>query len=92
MTPKQIKLARHALGLVCGIRTSCRNRFVAGPGNAHYQDWLDMVSAGYAVRRDGGRLSFGGDDLFHVTLSGAKKVVREDEVLSYGDFPGPLAS
>ena len=61
MTPSQRELARHALGLPNKMRTSYRNRFVAGHGHDDYDDWREMCSAGYAEWR-GPIDSFGGDD------------------------------
>ena len=50
MTPRQIELARHALGLRPGCLVSYRNRFLAGPGHPDYADWQAMVAAGQAKR------------------------------------------
>ena len=69
MTPEQKKLARHALGLPNPKKTSYRNHFCAGPGHIDYAEWLKMVDAGYAIRCVGP--SWGGDDMFHLTLKGA---------------------
>lgn len=85
MTPDQIELARHALGLPNADNKSYRNYFCAGPGHSDFSHWTEMVSAGDAVteKRDG----FGGDHLFWLTLSGAKKATRDGEVIDASDFP-----
>lgn len=86
MTPRQINLARHALGLTKQCM-SYRNYFTASRGHVDYADWMAMVEAGYAVRRDGSWLPFGGDDIFHMTIAGAKCVLRPGETLDREDFP-----
>lgn len=89
MTPHQIDLARHALGLT-KQRMSYRNYFTAGRSHGDYADWMAMVEAGYAMRRDGANLSFGGDDLFHMTEAGAKRALRPGETLDREDFPSQV--
>ena len=73
--------------LDCLTRSAHRNRFVAGPGHDDYENWLDMQQKGYAVRRDGRTLPFGGDDLFCLTLLGAKIAITSREKLDTEDFP-----
>lgn len=86
MNQRQIELARHALGLD-GRRThSYRNCYVCGP-SPEYSDWCDMVDAGDATRRDGSKLPYGGDDLFNLTLTGARKAMLPGETLDREDFP-----
>lgn len=80
MTPRQIELARHALGLPSRDRRSYRNHFVAGTGHRDHADWMEMVANGYATRRDGA-------DLFHLTLAGALAAVSFGETLCSEDFP-----
>jgi hypothetical protein len=87
MTPRQKELARHALGLPNNQRTSYRNRFVAGPGHSDYADWMAMVEAGLATRRDGKRIPFGGSDLFYLTEEGARLALEGRERLDREDFP-----
>lgn len=88
MTPNQIELARHALGFQRPqIKQSYRNSFVAGPGHDDHAAWIEMVSAGDATRIDGATIPFGGDDLFHLTKTGAQKALRRGERLSPEDFP-----
>lgn len=86
MTPEQIELARHALGLGNGRRISFRNHFVTGPGHSDYDNWIAMVAAGDAVRRKGSELS-GGDDIFYLTPSGATAALRQRERLDPENFP-----
>ena len=88
MSPEQIELARHALGL---SRSKCsfRNRFVAGPGHPDHDNWMAMVADGDAKRRDGSTLPFSGDDMFWLTRSGAEKTLKRGETLDAEDFPVP---
>ena len=86
MTPKQRELARHASGLPNKMRISYRNRFVAGPGHDDYADWIEMVSAGEAEMRDGGKLPYAGDSLFWLTRDGAKQALNKQERLDREDF------
>jgi hypothetical protein len=89
MTPEQIELARHALGLPNERQQSYRNRFVAGPGHDDYGTWLAIVDAGCATRRSGRRLPFGGDDFFSLTRFGAEAALKPGESLDPEDFPAP---
>jgi hypothetical protein len=86
MTPRQIELARHAIGL-SGQATSYRNSFVAGPGHADYAEWQAMVENGHAVCRGGESLPFSGSDLFAMTAAGAQAVLRRGEKLDPKVFP-----
>lgn len=88
MTDRQIELARHALGLSNGRRrkVSYRNYFCASPGHADYADWAQMVAAGVATMRLGGKM-FGGDDIFYLTKAGAHEALRAGERLAAEDFP-----
>lgn len=85
MNARQIELARHALGLPNKSRLSYRNRFVAGPGNGQYEDWVAMVGAGHAGRFVDA--SFGGSTLFYLTRAGATAALRPGESLCPEDFP-----
>ena len=87
LTENQIELARHALGLPNKRRKSYRNRFVAGPGSKDYEAWLAMVALGAAKRVDASRVHCGGDDLFFLTLSGARAATKRGESLCAEDFP-----
>jgi hypothetical protein len=86
MTPQQIDLARHALGLGNGRKQSYRNSFVAGPAHPDYVDWMKMVESGDARRRDGTKLPFAGNDLFHLNRSGAEKALQPGETLDPEDW------
>lgn len=86
MTPQQITLARHALGLPNIGNVSYRNRFCAGKGHAHHPKWEAMVKAGVAtVQRHAGGL--GGQDTFSLTQAGAKSALQPGESLCPEDFP-----
>ncbi len=87
MTPAQRELARHALGLNSRNRRSYRNHFVAGKGHIDYAEWLALTAQGDAARIDGGRLAFGGDDLFRLTRKGAEAALEPGESLDPEDFP-----
>lgn len=78
MTPYQIDLARHALGLN-RQRVSFRNYFVAGPGHNDYAGWMDMVEKGVATRRPGGLGTCAGDFIFALTRAGAEAAMRPGE-------------
>lgn len=86
MTPEQIELARHALGLTQGRKRSYRNHFVCGPGHSDYDNWEAMTNDGKAWKRKGSPLS-GGDDIFGMTAAGAEEVLRKGERLDPEDFP-----
>lgn len=86
MSPEQIELARHALGLDGARRQSYRNHFVTGPGSNDYTNWQAMVAAGHAKRRAGSAMT-GGDDLFWLTESGARLALKDREKLDPEDFP-----
>lgn len=83
MTPTQIALARHALGLSLNAgNVSYRNYCTAPVAASNYREWREMVDAGHAIRwhRSGARL--GGCDLFRLTRSGAESVLKPGESLS----------
>lgn len=85
MTPRQIELARHALGLDGKHSVSWRNYFVTGAGSSDYPDWLEMVANGDATMRQYG--IFGSARIFHLTNTGAEKALRPGERLDVEDFP-----
>lgn len=87
MTPTQRELARHALGLGRGVPTAYRNSFVTGPTSNDHKEWMQMVEAGEATRRDGSSLPFGGDDLFRLTRKGADAALNRGESLGNGLIP-----
>lgn len=86
MTPAQIDLARHALGLPNNRRRSYRNRFVTGEGCADHVEWTAMVAGGFAQRRAGSELT-GGNDFFWLTRNGAEAALKPGERLDPEDFP-----
>lgn len=83
---EKISLARHALGLDGRHKVTYRNHFVTGPGSVDYAPWLAMVESGDAIRRPGSELT-GGDDLFTLTLKGARAALLPGESLDPEDFP-----
>ena len=87
LTPEQIKLARHALGIPNKRRKSYRNRFVIGAGCTDYEQWMAMVALGAAKRVDASRVPFGVGDLFYLTMSGARAALKRGEMLCPEDFP-----
>ncbi|MDF3413251.1 hypothetical protein HKX54_02195 [Sulfitobacter sp. M57] len=86
MTPKQRDLARHALGLPNNDKQSYRNRFVTNSGCPDHKEWMQMVAKGHAWRRAGSELT-GSDDLFGMTLNGARAALERRETLCPEDFP-----
>lgn len=91
MSPREIELARHALGLPNKARMSYRNRFVAGVGHEDYATWVQMVADGNAKVRYGASLPYGGDSLFWLTREGAEQALLKVEHLDPEDFNGPQA-
>lgn len=85
LTPRQIELARHALGLSYS-RQSYRNYFCAGVGHVDHPDWMAMVDAGCAKRRASVK-ALGGDDLFTLTFAGARAALKPGETLDPECFP-----
>lgn len=83
MTPAQIKLARHALGLPNRRRQSYRNRYFAGEGSFAYIEWCKMIEDGVAR---GVKLSHG-NPVFWLTRQGAELALKPGESLDPGDFP-----
>lgn len=86
MTPEQRDLARHALGLDGRRKRSYRNYFVTGSGASDHAAWMAMRDAGLAWRRQVNQLT-GGDDLFGLTLNGARAALEPGETLCSEDFP-----
>lgn len=86
MTPEQISLARHALGLPNKRRRSYRNFFMAGPGHRDYEQWMAMVAAGHA-RRVAKPRGYRADDCFWLTPEGAATALNVGETLDSEDFP-----
>lgn len=79
MTPRQIELARHALGLENGQAESYRNHFCADPGHADYDDWMAMVQAGDARKLDWTFIQ--GQNVFKLLRPAAMYVLRPGEKL-----------
>lgn len=69
MSPHQLTILRHALGLYTARGTPYRNHFVTGPGRDDYADCMALVEAGLMERFPGNNLT-GGDDVFTVTETG----------------------
>ena len=86
LSPDQIALARHALGLPNDRRRSYRNRFVAGPGHQDYDAWAAMARMG-AANRDTRARGGGAMDLFWLTRAGAAAALQKGERLDPEDFP-----
>jgi hypothetical protein len=80
MTDRQRDMARHALGLPNKRNTSNRNHYCIGKGGDGYEDWEDLVSKGFAIKRTGPH--WGGDDMFHLTLKGGLEARGPKEHLS----------
>jgi hypothetical protein len=74
MSPHQLTILRHALGL----RTARGRpyRFVTGPGSDDYADCMALVEAGLMTRRPGNELT---DDVFTVTETGMQFARRVPE-------------
>lgn len=89
LTPRQLALARHALGLPNGKRRSYRNHYVVGPHSSAHAEWTAMVADGLAFRNNhiSGSQMLGKDDLFHLTRVGAEDALEPDETLDLEDFP-----
>jgi hypothetical protein len=83
VTERQRALARHALGFPNNRNTSYRNHFCAGPGHDDYDEWLQMVAEGLAIKQTGPY--WGGDDMFHLTLKAALLAREPKEHLSRED-------
>jgi hypothetical protein len=83
MTEAQRELGRHALGFPNKRNTSYRNHFCIGACSSDHREWELMVLNGYAVKRTGP--SWGGDDMFHLTLKGALLARDPKEHLSRED-------
>lgn len=84
MTPRQIELARHALGLRDTNSVAYRNYFSAEPGHVDYPDWESMVADGFAVKRQYKLIP---GSVFHMTLNGARLALRDGEGLRNANYP-----
>lgn len=85
MTPEQLDMARHALGLPNKARRSYRNRYFANKDDAGDRVWKAMVADGEAeaVRSDSAVTN-----RYQLTPKGALAALREGERLDQEDFPG----
>jgi len=92
LTPKQIELARHALGLPNKGNRSYRNRYVSPKTGDDYFSWLDMANVGLA--RSYGHITRehleASTVYFELTLKGASLVLKPKEKLCQEDFPGQV--
>ena len=84
MTPKQRKLARHALGLPNRTKRSYRNRFRASYVPGDYDHWDKMGDAGLAIKSTA---IYEGSVAFWLTEKGAKLALETGESLCPEDFP-----
>jgi hypothetical protein len=87
MTPRQIELARHALGLPNAWLRSFRNYFRAGPGHQNHDDWMAMIASGDAVITSGDGRTAASVYLFNLTRQGALAALRPGECLDPEDWP-----
>ena len=77
MTPKQLHILQHTLGLdQYGRGTFYRNRFVTGEGSVDHPLCMELVALGYMKRFPAVEL-FGGSDAFTVTEEGKRAAVSE---------------
>jgi len=76
MTPKQLEILQHSLGLdEYGRGTMHRNCFVTGEGSKDHAACLALVENGFMHRRANVAL-FAGDDIFTVTEAGKKAAIE----------------
>lgn len=87
MTPHQLKLARHALGLPNDHKWSYRNRYITAPGTREHQSWEEMAIAGEAVKTHGDDMGLGKNDHFRLRHAAAKAALEPGERLDMEDFP-----
>jgi hypothetical protein len=83
MTPEQIRLARHALGLPNRDKRSFRNRSYAARGTPEFKAWVDLEDRGLAKRHDVQAFSIG----FALTEAGARRSIDPVESLDRKNFP-----
>lgn len=83
MTPEQIRLARHALGLPNKRRQSYRNRYFVSAGAPARAEWTALVVARLATAEPCDR---DGMDLFKLTAAGAIAALEAGERLDREDF------
>lgn len=83
LTPEQLRLARHALGLPNDRSQSYRNRYCAGVPSSARNHWLALEAAGLAFSDavEGQR------QFFALTRTGAEMALERGETLDLEDFP-----
>jgi hypothetical protein len=86
MTPEQRRMARHALGLIDGRKTSYRNRYYAHLGSEKGMAWDSLVEQELAEKIPTDASLTG----YFLTLAGAKSVLEQDERLCGEDFPAAV--
>ena len=88
LTPRQRRLARHALGLPNATNRSFRNRYVVAVAHRDYDDWCAMVDREMAdcgvVHRT---TSHDYMRRFWLTRAGAQAALDPNETLCPEDFP-----
>lgn len=88
MTPEQLDMARHALGLPNRTRRSYRNRYFANKEGAGDLAWKGMVASSEAVAV---RTDSAVTNRYELTPKGALAALRDGERLDQEDFPGVAA-
>lgn len=77
LTPKQLHILQHSLGLDdYGRGSFYRNHYVAGPGHHSFDDCRALVASGLMTERLPTALT-GGDSSFHVTEAGKVAVATQ---------------
>lgn len=82
LTPNQLRLARHALGLPNDRNRSYRNRYYVSPGGPAMRDFMAMQKGGLAVIESDGANAF-----CYLTRAGAEVALEPGESLCPEDFP-----
>lgn len=80
VTPEQMHILHHSLGITSKRSKSYRNHFVTGPGSKDYDNCVALVSMGYMTQRSGTPLT-GGNDLFQVTDAGRHLAIQAKKEL-----------
>ena len=84
MTPLQLDLARHALGLPNPQRRTSRNRYLIPKDGPDYAQWLDMIERGEALLVSPRTSTLA---CFALTLKGGQLAIGPREQLDPADFP-----
>ena len=78
MTPEQLHILQHSLGLnEYGRGTGYRNHFVTGEGSIDHPACMALVELGHMEIRRAKYDLYGGDDVFAVTEGGRRAVAAE---------------